>query len=438
MGEAETFTVNRDLLLVIFKQVQIPCGWALFRVHRQPTAPCWTMDESLSSNPSKHMDQSKDNLPAPSSLGPFSTNETKIIPIKEITPYQLDFWKPQNILTIEDTPFSKRFMVTLLIIAYSVPGNLARLSLQKLTNYENSYINYSGGTVVWVNFSASFVMSWCNNSVGLWSEVLKHTEKTSMKELALHSAITTGFCGSFSTLSSALIEIFFKTTDIVAEPLPHIGYRVTEFFAVSLITFALPILGHILGKHFALLLDTFVVPRIARFLTYKLIRFIELVTCCIGLLALIADLVLTLTLSIDNWYKAEYSFSMLVGSVAALIRFELSYFNGRGCKSWFPLGTLAVNLAGCLIITITELLLHAYKDGTNLLITNQVHRIILNGFTVGFCGSLTTMSTFINELYNLNHPKYQHIYFWSTFIPILAFALIIDGSYEWTRGFEHV
>lgn len=356
----------------------------------------------------------------------------------EVTPFQIEFWKPKNIMSVEDTPFSNRLLVFLLVIAYSVPGNLARISLQKLTNYENSYINYSGGTVVWINFSACFVLSWCNNSVRFWATILEGSNKTNMKQIAFHTAISTGFCGSFSTISSALIEIFFKTTDIVEFPLPHKGYRVTEFFAVTLITFGIPLFGHILGSHFALFFDTIIVTRISKFLTYKNIRIIELTTAFIGLSAVIADLVLTCTLSINTWYKAEYSFSILAGSIAALLRFQLSRLNGRGIRSWFPLGTLSVNLAGCLLITIFELLLHALNSNGDLLISNKVHRMILNGFSVGFCGSLTTMSTFINELYNLNNPKYQQIYFWVTFLPILSFALIIDGSYEWTKGFQHV
>lgn len=356
----------------------------------------------------------------------------------EITPFQVEFWKPKNIMSVEDTPFSKRFLVSLLVIAFSVPGNLSRISLQKLTNYENSYINYSGGTVVWVNFAACFIMSWCNHSNRFWATILEGSTKTNMKQIALHTGITTGFCGSFSTMSSALIEIFFKTTDIVDKRLPNTGYRVTEFFATTLIAFASPLFGHILGSHFAVFFDATIVKRSNRYLTYQNIRLIELITALIGILALIADLVLTCTLSINNWYKAEYSFSILVGSVAALLRFQLSSLNGTAFASWFPLGTLIANLAGCLLITISELLVHGYKFDKNLIISNKTHRMVLNGFSTGFSGSLTTMSTFINELYNFKNPQYQHIYFWATFIPILSFALIIDGSYEWTKGFEHV
>lgn len=356
----------------------------------------------------------------------------------EITPFHLEFWKPKNIMSVEDTPFSKRFLVTLMVISFSILGNLARFSLQKLTDYSNSYINYSGGTVVWVNFAACFVMSWCNNAVGFWSHILQGSNKTNMKQLALHTGITSGFCGSFSTFSSAMIEIFFETIDIVNMSLPNNGYRVMEFFAASLTAFSVPLFGHILGKQFAIFFDNYFVPRVSHLLTYRNIRIFELAFIMMGIAALIANLVLTCTLSVNYWYKKSYSFSILMGAFGALLRFKLSKFNGKYFATWFPTGTLMANIIGCLFMSIIQLLLLALKRPDVLLISNKVHQFILNGFSSGFLGSLTTMSSFINELYNLDHPWFQHIYFWSTFIPSFIFILVVDGSYTWTRGFRHV
>ncbi|KAG0670719.1 hypothetical protein C6P40_004121 [Pichia californica] len=367
-----------------------------------------------------------------------TTTRQEELVTSEITPFQLEFWKPHNIMSVEDTPFSKRYLVTLIVIAFSIPGNLARDSMILLTKYDNSYINFSGGTVVWINFSASFVMSWCNNSVKFWSIILENSGKTNMKQLALHTAITSGFCGSFSTFSSSLIEIFFKTIDIVKNPLPNDGYRVMEFFASSLTAFALPIFGHILGKHFALFFDTYLVPYMAGFLTYKNVRVFEIFCVIIGSAALIANLVLTCTLNVTYFYKETYSFAILMGVFGALLRFKLSSFNGRFVYPWYPTGTFFANIIGCFIISILYLLMLGLQTKDSLIIENNVHQFIIKGFSSGFCGSLTTMSSFINELYNLDYPLYQHIYFWSTFIPCFIFIILIDGSYAWARGFKHV
>lgn len=352
----------------------------------------------------------------------------------EITPYHLEFWKPTNILTVEDTPFSNRYLVQLLVVSFSVAGNLSRISLQELTKYNDSFINYGAGTVLWVNFAACFVMSWTNNAAGVWSSVLEGTNKTSMKQIALHSGITAGYCGSFSTFSSMMIEIFFKTTDIVNnDRVPNPGYRVMDFFATVLTHMAIPFFGHTCGLHFALAFDYVVTPKIKKFITYKTVRIVELCCVGIGIGALVANLVLTCALSIDEWYKQKYSFSILMGAFGAFSRFKLSQYNGT-IRPWFPLGTWIANLSGVLLIAICELLVLGLTKTGSRLISNDTHVMVIQGFATGWAGSLTTISSFINELYNLENPAYQHVYFWSTFVPSLIIILVLDGSYNWTRG----
>lgn len=368
-----------------------------------------------------------------------TTNETtqeKLIE-NELTPFSLQFWKPNNIMSVEDTPFSNRFLVTLLVIAFSIPGNLARISLQKLTQYENAYLNYQPGTVVWVNFAACFIMSWCNNAVLFWSLILKDSKKSNMKQLALHTGITSGFCGTFSTLSSAMIELFFSSLDMFNGKLHNNGYRVMQFFSTFIITFAVPILGHVLGKHFAVFFDWFIVPKLAKILTYRNIRVFELIFSLLGIFAIIANIVLSCTLDLSYWYKRTYSFSILMGALGTVLRFKLSVLNGRFIKEWFPTGTLIANIVGCLIIAILQLLINGLNVNKRLLITNTTHQFILFGFSTGFCGSLTTMSSLVNELYNLQNPLFQHAYFWCTFAICFSLILIIDGSYIWTVGFQN-
>lgn len=352
----------------------------------------------------------------------------------EFTPFQLEFWRPSNILTVEDTPFSNRFLIQLLVVSFSVAGNMCRTSIQDLTLYNNSFINYNGGTVVWVNFAACFVMSWTNNAVKFWSLVLEGSNKTSMKQIALHSGITSGFCGSLSTFSSMMIEIFFKTVDLVNnDQLPNNGYRVMEFFATSITHIAVPIFGHICGLQFALLFDCLITPRISKVLQYKTIRIVEFICVFIGIGALIANLVLTCTLPIENWYKQKYSFVILMGAFGALMRFKLSKYNGY-IKPWFPLGTLIANISGVLLIAICELLSLGLHEQGKRLISNQTDLMIIRGFGSGWAGSLTTISSFVNELYNLEYPIYQQIYFWITFTPSFIIILLINGVYNWTRG----
>lgn len=75
-----------------------------------------------------------------------------------------------------------------------------------------------------------------------------------------------------------------------------------------------------------------------------------------------------------------------------ILRYLVSKLSDSVTDGRFPLGTLAVNLAGCLIIGILSAL--AEKGG----IANANVRLFL---TVGICGGFTTFSTFMNESFQM-------------------------------------
>ena len=81
------------------------------------------------------------------------------------------------------------------------------------------------------------------------------------------------------------------------------------------------------------------------------------------------------------------------GSFAGgVARYLLSRLVQSHAASGFAWGTLAVNVAGCLVVGV----LYALFERGNLM--NGDLRLFL---TVGFCGGFTTFSTFIHENYAL-------------------------------------
>lgn len=78
--------------------------------------------------------------------------------------------------------------------------------------------------------------------------------------------------------------------------------------------------------------------------------------------------------------------------VGGIARYLLSRLVQTSAGGLFPWGTLAVNLAGCLLIGI---IYGAVSRGFRL---DDAMKLFL---TVGFCGGFTTFSTFMHEGYLL-------------------------------------
>lgn len=336
---------------------------------------------------------------------------------------EIPFNKPDNLFLVKT---HKYFPIILNITNGAIWGVLARKGLMQLTTYNGSYL--SG--VIWANFTACIAMGMAVDSSKVWDILLdKHSlEYPTKASIPLYTGITTGFCGTLSSFSSVMLEAFNKSADTeigVFYHYPNAAYGIMEFFAVNIAQFGLSITGFHIGRHFVETFDK-EMPSFSR-RTYKTL---EKLSMAVGVAGLIITIVLLGVQDKGTW--RSWLFAIFFAPFGALLRFYLSKYLNAKVKD-FPLGTFSANFLGTIFLAIFTLLGRGKLPGGGQILKHTVGCHVLNGLDDGFCGALTTVSTFIVELFGL---RTLHSYRYGVVSILASFALmlLILGSYNWAVG----
>lgn len=377
----------------------------------------------------------------------------------------------------ENQSATKHFATEVYIISYlvlfSLLGTLARLGLQALTFYPGAPVQTG---IVWCNVGGSLILGFLSEDRKIIREKrgieTKENDKQNDKEqskshrrcectnkrhaavkktLPLYIGLATGFCGSFTSFSSFMRDAFFALSNALAVPINHPsstpisptvnvprnpGYSFFAVLAVLLITIGLSLMAIQFGAHLALFLDPFI-PSIQYLFPRKIID------CLVAFLAFgcwLAAVFMAIwppdrpggPVGNASWaeetWRSQALFALVFAPPGCVLRFYVSlHLNGR-IKA-FPLGTFAVNIFG----TIMEAV---FLDLQRVPVGGMVGCQVLQGMSDGFCGCLTTVSTWVAELTAL---RIKHAYFYGTMSVSIAlsFLVIIIGSLQWTKGFAH-
>ena len=137
--------------------------------------------------------------------------------------------------------------------------------------------------------------------------------------------------------------------------------------------------------------------------------------------------------SVETW-RGQVLFALVFAPLGCFARFRLSlWLNGR-FKS-FPLGTFVANAFGTLILGLCYDLQHvALPDAGGLAGGGLTGCQVLQGIQDGFCGCLTTVSTWSLELKGLRR---SHAYFYGTISVVVSLLtlVVVMGTVRWTIGF---
>ncbi|CAG7945996.1 unnamed protein product [Penicillium nalgiovense] len=359
-------------------------------------------------------------------------------------------------------PLSKhatRIYTVSYLIFFSLLGTLARLGLQELTFYTGAPI-VTG--VLWANVGGSLVMGFLSEDQNLFREEwgqksakepapdaveiepkIKNKKHLAVKKtIPLYIGLTTGFCGCFTSFSSFMRDVFLALANALPDPsLPtgsHItsrngGYSFMALVAVIILTVSLSLSALIVGAHLALAL-TRVTPTVPFAFTRRVVDRVVVVLawgCWLGAVFL-AIWPPDRHNGPDVW-RGRAVFALVFAPLGCLFRFYVSlHLNSR--IPTFPLGTFAANIFGTIIEGLCYDLQHVRGLGA-VVPAALTGCQVLQGVMDGFCGSTTTISTWVAELKGLAHRRHSYLYGSASVLVALGFLVVIMGSLLWTRGF---
>jgi CrcB protein len=360
------------------------------------------------------------------------------------------------------------------LVLFSFLGTLARLGLQAITFYPGTPVVYSE---LWANFGGSLFMGFLSEDRMLFKQewgtptydqevqrarkqvqdeetgsdrtvdlqAAKKAHAATKKTIPLYIGLATGFCGCFTSFSSFIRDAFLAMSNALPTPLNHPadyestssttstvsrngGYSFMALLAVLIITIALCISGLHIGAHIAIASEQFTPSLPFTFCRKILDRLTVFMAwgCWLGAIILAIFPPDRYSGGIEIW-KGRAVFALVFAPLGCLGRFYVSlYLNGRIAS--FPLGTFVVNVIGTVILGMSWDLQRVPLGG---IIGCQV----LQGIEDGFCGCLTTVSTWVSELSTLrrwNAYRYGAV----SVAVALSFMIVIMGSMQWTRGFS--
>jgi fluoride ion exporter CrcB/FEX len=355
-----------------------------------------------------------------------------------------------------------RIYIISYLIFFSILGTLARLGMQALTFYPGAPV-VTG--VLWANVGGSILMGFFLEDRSIFREewgigpdhsrdvmlggdadaiaawVKKH--KTVKKTIPLYIGLTTGFCGSFTSFSSFMRDVFLA----LSNDLPVAGSSSTvdrgrgdsfmAVVAVILVTVTLSLSSLYFGAHLAVALDPWTPVLRFRLIRKVLDRVVVFLAwgCWLGAVFM-AIWPPDRHRSTETW-RGRAIFAIVFGPLGCLFRFYVSiWLNAR--VPIFPLGTFTVNIVGTAIEGMCYDLQHVANIGAGAGIASSSSLVgcqVLQGVMDGFCGCTTTVSTWVAELSSLGRRRHAYLYGSASVGIGLALLVVIMGSLRWTIGF---
>lgn len=361
--------------------------------------------------------------------------------------------------------FLEQVYIVSFLVLFSILGVLARVGVQALTLYPGALVS---NTDIWANVGGSFIMGFLREDRMLfrrqWNDAVeksrnaasdtdsgnhatedeekKHDDPAAAQEvfnaakgsIPGYVGLAVGFCGSFTSFASVNRDAFLAISDdLDTAPISNYytstvprgrnaGYSVMAVIAVLFMEVSMSLIALTSGAHLATAIGRWT----EKLPVLSIDRVFNPLVVIVGWGAWVGTIMMAIWPPHPTW-RGEVVFALVFAPLGCLLRFLLSTKLNRIVRS-FPLGTFAANILGTCILGMSYDLQHS--SAARSIIGCQV----LQGIEDGFCGALTTVSTWVLELDTL---RLRHAYFYGACSLLAATGLItaIMGSLRWTEGF---
>lgn len=192
--------------------------------------------------------------------------------------------------------------------------------------------------------------------------------------------------------------------------------------AVIIVTVCLSLSALFLGAHLAVATERFT-PSFPFLATRRLL---DPAVVVVGWGCWLGAVLMAIFPPHDPW-RGQVVFALVFAPLGCLSRFYLSmYLNSR--VATFPLGTFTANIAGTVVLGMAWDIAHAPVGGV-------VGCQVLQGVEDGFCGCLTTISTWVAELGSLRR-RHAYVYGAASVVVALVLMIAVMGGLRWSDGFS--
>lgn len=333
------------------------------------------------------------------------------------------------------------------LVFFSMIGVLVRVYLMRLFTYDKNPV-YG---LIWVQMVGCFLMGIAMRTKG----VLLHLSPS------LNLGYTTGLCGSITTFSTwhlGIFQEFFNTNEGHHSRFKNFLGGMSVLVTTMGCSIAAIRLGQMVGDEIRIACDLYFqnrahkdntqLTRVATrdldnrtssrhdgWLGWDKWEWVDLMLVICGIAGVVATC-LVIAMAVRT---RSVSIALLFGPVGTLLRWRLSALNLQRPQlwlfpksmHWMPAGTLIANVFGTAILAIV----HILQTGA-VIAPSWATCYALAALADGFCGCLTTVSTFAAEINTLSSRRAM-LYFGISTVVAQSLFILIAGIYYKTATVDY-